>query len=140
MQLPTTKGRFLQFFRSTKASDATQTSSDSAKSWPAPARKANGLALKRPSVGVSSLLVRAESSSPWSSAAPFSAPVQDDAFALPRPVTVALGSSPWAASAQKSSAPMLRSTAPVRAEVEFSRPLFLEKKSARHPGGLCRSC
>jgi hypothetical protein len=140
MQLPTAKDRLLQFLRLTKAGDASPASFDSARSWPAPGRKSNELVLKRSPGGVVTLMAQAESSPAWPGAAPFPAPIQEDAFAMPRPVTVVAGSSPWPAADAQKSATMLRAAAPVRAEIEFSRPPFLEKKSARHPGGLCRSC
>jgi hypothetical protein len=140
MQLPTAKNGFLKFFLPATAGGSVNASSDVAKSWPAPARKHSGLVLKSSVAGRSDRLAQSGNPPAWSSAMPFPAPVQEDAFAVPRPAIVPGASSPWASSLQKYEALIQRRSAAAVTEAEFSRPLFGEKLSARHPGGLCRSC
>lgn len=140
MQLPTAKNGFLKFFLPAIAGGSVQASPDAAKSWPAPARKHSGLVLKKSVADRSDLLAQSDHPPAWSSAAPFPVPVQEDAFAVPRPATVPGVSLPWAPSLQKYEALIQRRSAAAVPEAEFPRPLFGEKLSARHPGGLCRTC
>jgi len=138
MQLPTVKDRFLQLLRPAKAGDANDTSSHSAQSWPAPASKPSALVLKKPPVVATDFPAPPGRPMARVSVAPFPAPARADAFELPRPAMAVGASSPWFPRAPKSDA--LTRAATVSAGGEFPRPNFGEKKSARHPGGLCRTC
>jgi hypothetical protein len=141
MHTPTEKVGSFQPFLIAKAIGSNNSSSSSVESWPAPAPKPNPLVLKRSSTGSSSPLLQPDRLFTSASDTPFQSPVQESAFAVPRPVAVAGASSPWAPPTQDSDASVLRRSAVVQPEIKFTRPpFFAEKRSARHPWQLSRSC
>ncbi len=137
MHTLTNKSGFLQFFRAADAGVASET--DVSRTWPAPAKKTETLALKKPSLLAADAFTWGASAVALSNP-PFSAPVREDAFELPRPAVVPGASAAWAPPQRKSAAAVLGGGGGAGSEVEFSRPpRFTEKLSMRH-GQFCRSC
>src|SRR4051794_41081165 len=105
MHTLTSKSCFLQFYRSSAAARAGDF--DSSRAWPAPSNKTEKLVLKKSSPLPGEALAQSVNTVASSSAAPFPAPVRENAFELPRPAVVPGASAAWGPPQRKSPAAVL---------------------------------
>lgn len=108
--------------------------------WAPPVPKANPLILKKHSSIVTQASSLGFGHTGMGSVTPFPAPVQAEAFTVPRPVILE-PMSPWGQPVEKVDFLALWRTGSVRTEAEFSRPPLRAVRSADSFGGLnCSPC